>query len=161
MVQSANGLGLQALSGKDYCQVTIKFPSDTVSKWVRFLIVYLFFYFTSLTSTILWFSKSAFFLLLLKHWQMSHQLIFVHKPGLQLLQLWNARSKFSIYSDMKINVFCTIEKNTDSLSHYSKKERKHRLSLSLSLFTLLAFCSSSSNELLPYLFIYLPPIQIC
>lgn len=30
---SANGLGLQALSGRDYCQVTIKFPSDTVPKW--------------------------------------------------------------------------------------------------------------------------------
>ncbi|XP_058102984.1 sialyltransferase-like protein 2 isoform X2 [Magnolia sinica] len=30
---SANGLGLQALSGRDYCQVTIQFPSDTVPKW--------------------------------------------------------------------------------------------------------------------------------
>ncbi|KAL5795354.1 hypothetical protein ACOSQ2_000174 [Xanthoceras sorbifolium] len=30
---SANGLGLQAVSGKDYCHVTIKFPSDTVPKW--------------------------------------------------------------------------------------------------------------------------------
>ncbi|XP_021908919.1 sialyltransferase-like protein 2 [Carica papaya] len=29
----ANGLGLQAVSGRDYCQVTIKFPSDTVPKW--------------------------------------------------------------------------------------------------------------------------------
>ncbi|KAJ0051413.1 hypothetical protein Pint_01254 [Pistacia integerrima] len=33
MVQSANGLGLQAVSDKDYCHVTIKFPSDTVPKW--------------------------------------------------------------------------------------------------------------------------------
>lgn len=30
---SANGLGLKALTGKDYCQVTIEFPSDTVPKW--------------------------------------------------------------------------------------------------------------------------------
>lgn len=30
---SANGLGLQAVSGKDSCQVTITFPSDTVPKW--------------------------------------------------------------------------------------------------------------------------------
>ncbi|PKI36632.1 hypothetical protein CRG98_042974 [Punica granatum] len=30
---SANGLGLQASSGKDVCQVTINFPSNTVSKW--------------------------------------------------------------------------------------------------------------------------------
>ncbi|XP_077227167.1 sialyltransferase-like protein 2 isoform X2 [Tasmannia lanceolata] len=30
---SANGLGLQALSGRDYCEVTIQFPSDTVPKW--------------------------------------------------------------------------------------------------------------------------------
>ncbi|XP_040988247.1 sialyltransferase-like protein 2 [Juglans microcarpa x Juglans regia] len=29
----ANGLGLQAVSGKDYCQVSIYFPSDTVPKW--------------------------------------------------------------------------------------------------------------------------------
>ncbi|XP_068665904.1 sialyltransferase-like protein 4 [Aristolochia californica] len=29
----ANGLGLQALSGSNYCQITIQFPSDTVSKW--------------------------------------------------------------------------------------------------------------------------------
>lgn len=34
MVQSANGLGLEAVSGKDYCQVTINFPKDTVPKWV-------------------------------------------------------------------------------------------------------------------------------
>ncbi|CAN1175106.1 Sialyltransferase-like protein 2 [Linum perenne] len=33
VMQSANGLGLQALSGNDYCMVTIKFPSDTNSKW--------------------------------------------------------------------------------------------------------------------------------
>lgn len=30
---SSNGLGLQAARGRDYCQVTIKFPSDTVPKW--------------------------------------------------------------------------------------------------------------------------------
>ncbi|XP_043705679.1 sialyltransferase-like protein 2 isoform X2 [Telopea speciosissima] len=30
---SANGLGLQALDGKDYCQVTIQFPGDTIPKW--------------------------------------------------------------------------------------------------------------------------------
>ncbi|ONK74195.1 uncharacterized protein A4U43_C03F3780 [Asparagus officinalis] len=29
----ANGLGLQAISGRDYCQVTIQFPSDTKPKW--------------------------------------------------------------------------------------------------------------------------------
>lgn len=30
---SANGLGLESLSGKDYCEVTLRFPSDTVPKW--------------------------------------------------------------------------------------------------------------------------------
>ncbi|XP_042499946.1 sialyltransferase-like protein 2 isoform X1 [Macadamia integrifolia] len=30
---SANGLGLQALDGRDYCQVTIQFPDDTIPKW--------------------------------------------------------------------------------------------------------------------------------
>ncbi|XP_038686204.1 sialyltransferase-like protein 2 isoform X1 [Tripterygium wilfordii] len=30
---SANGLGLQAASGNDYCLVTISFPSGTASKW--------------------------------------------------------------------------------------------------------------------------------
>nr|DAD30448.1 TPA_asm: hypothetical protein HUJ06_009299 [Nelumbo nucifera] len=30
---SANGLGLHAVSGRDYCQVAIQFPSDTVPKW--------------------------------------------------------------------------------------------------------------------------------
>ncbi|KAK4768066.1 hypothetical protein SAY87_003207 [Trapa incisa] len=30
---SANGLGLQAAAGKDVCKVTLRFPSDTVSKW--------------------------------------------------------------------------------------------------------------------------------
>ncbi|KAI5683103.1 hypothetical protein M9H77_04331 [Catharanthus roseus] len=30
---SANGLGLEAHSGKDYCEVTLRFPSDTVPKW--------------------------------------------------------------------------------------------------------------------------------
>ncbi|XP_015582478.1 sialyltransferase-like protein 2 isoform X2 [Ricinus communis] len=29
----ANGLGLQAVPGSDYCQVTINFPSDTVPRW--------------------------------------------------------------------------------------------------------------------------------
>ncbi|PHU26025.1 hypothetical protein BC332_04357 [Capsicum chinense] len=31
--QSANGLGLQAASGRDYCDVIMKFPSETVPKW--------------------------------------------------------------------------------------------------------------------------------
>ncbi|KAL0415594.1 UNVERIFIED_CONTAM: Sialyltransferase-like protein 2 [Sesamum latifolium] len=30
---SANGLGLQAVSGRDSCEVSLKFPSDTVPKW--------------------------------------------------------------------------------------------------------------------------------
>lgn len=30
---AANGLGLQAIGGSDYCQVTIRFPGDTVPKW--------------------------------------------------------------------------------------------------------------------------------
>ncbi|WJX51048.1 Sialyltransferase-like protein 2 [Trifolium repens] len=30
---SANGLGLKAASGSDYCQTTISFPSDTIPKW--------------------------------------------------------------------------------------------------------------------------------
>ncbi|KAM7277144.1 hypothetical protein ACFE04_019010 [Oxalis oulophora] len=30
---AANGLGLQAVTGNDYCQVTINFPTTTVSKW--------------------------------------------------------------------------------------------------------------------------------
>ena len=34
MMQSSNGLGLQAARGGDYCQVTLKFPSDTIPKWV-------------------------------------------------------------------------------------------------------------------------------
>ncbi|XP_039135410.1 LOW QUALITY PROTEIN: sialyltransferase-like protein 2 [Dioscorea cayenensis subsp. rotundata] len=29
----ANGLGLQAETGSDYCRVTLRFPSDTVRKW--------------------------------------------------------------------------------------------------------------------------------
>lgn len=33
-LQSANGLGLRAVYGKDNCQVTMKFPDETVSKWV-------------------------------------------------------------------------------------------------------------------------------
>ncbi|RZB95367.1 sialyltransferase-like protein 2 isoform X3 [Glycine soja] len=32
---SANGLGLKATRGTDYCQTTINFPSDTIPKWVR------------------------------------------------------------------------------------------------------------------------------
>lgn len=35
-MQSANGLGLQAMNGRDYCQVTMTFPSETIPKWVRF-----------------------------------------------------------------------------------------------------------------------------
>jgi hypothetical protein len=34
-VQSANGLGLKAASGSDYCQTTISFPGDTIPKWVN------------------------------------------------------------------------------------------------------------------------------
>ncbi|KAK2434835.1 beta-1,6-galactosyltransferase GALT29A [Trifolium repens] len=30
---SANGLGLKAASGSDYCQTTTSFPSDTIPKW--------------------------------------------------------------------------------------------------------------------------------
>ncbi|KAK1358000.1 CMP-N-acetylneuraminate-beta-galactosamide-alpha-2,3-sialyltransferase 2 [Heracleum sosnowskyi] len=30
---ASNGLGLKAVSGKDYCEVTIKFPADTIPKW--------------------------------------------------------------------------------------------------------------------------------
>uniref|UniRef100_A0A5B7B2Q6 Sialyltransferase-like protein 2 n=1 Tax=Davidia involucrata TaxID=16924 RepID=A0A5B7B2Q6_DAVIN len=30
---SSNGLGLQALSGRDYCEVKLQFPSDTDAKW--------------------------------------------------------------------------------------------------------------------------------
>ncbi|XP_020215457.1 sialyltransferase-like protein 2 isoform X1 [Cajanus cajan] len=30
---SANGLGLKATKGTDYCQTTINFPSDTIPKW--------------------------------------------------------------------------------------------------------------------------------
>ncbi|KAK8604676.1 hypothetical protein V6N13_099607 [Hibiscus sabdariffa] len=30
---TANGLGLQAMSGTDYCQVTLTYPGDTDSKW--------------------------------------------------------------------------------------------------------------------------------
>ncbi|KAL1812627.1 hypothetical protein ACET3Z_022692 [Daucus carota] len=29
----ANGLGLEAVSGKDFCEVTIQFPADTIPKW--------------------------------------------------------------------------------------------------------------------------------
>jgi len=29
----ANGLGLQAIAGEDYCRVVIQYPSDTNSKW--------------------------------------------------------------------------------------------------------------------------------
>lgn len=33
-LQSANGLGMQAVSGRDQCEVSLKFPSDTIPKWV-------------------------------------------------------------------------------------------------------------------------------
>jgi hypothetical protein len=33
-MQDANGLGLEAVRGEDYCRVEIIYPSDTVSKWV-------------------------------------------------------------------------------------------------------------------------------
>ena len=33
-LQDANGLGLKAVTGEDYCRVVIQYPSDTVSKWV-------------------------------------------------------------------------------------------------------------------------------
>ncbi|XP_066398803.1 uncharacterized protein [Miscanthus floridulus] len=32
--EDANGLGLKAVTGDDYCRVVIQYPSDTVSKWV-------------------------------------------------------------------------------------------------------------------------------
>lgn len=41
-MQSANGLALQAVTGSDYCQVTINFPSDTIPKWVCSFFVHLF-----------------------------------------------------------------------------------------------------------------------
>ncbi|GAA0146551.1 transferase [Lithospermum erythrorhizon] len=31
---SANGLGLQATNGNDYCKVTVNFPSDTEKNWI-------------------------------------------------------------------------------------------------------------------------------
>jgi hypothetical protein len=31
--QDANGLGLKAIPGEDYCRVVIQYPSDTDSKW--------------------------------------------------------------------------------------------------------------------------------
>jgi len=34
-MQSANGLGLEATRGSDYCQTTINFPRDTIPKWVK------------------------------------------------------------------------------------------------------------------------------
>ncbi|XP_039784895.1 sialyltransferase-like protein 4 isoform X3 [Panicum virgatum] len=34
LFMDANGLGLKAVSGKDYCRVVIQYPSNTVSKWV-------------------------------------------------------------------------------------------------------------------------------
>ncbi|KAL1814555.1 hypothetical protein DCAR_0518713 [Daucus carota subsp. sativus] len=30
---ASNGLGLKAINGKDYCEVTIQFPADTIPKW--------------------------------------------------------------------------------------------------------------------------------
>lgn len=35
-MQSANGLGLQAIPGKDNCMVSLRFPQDTIPKWVGF-----------------------------------------------------------------------------------------------------------------------------
>ena len=43
LVQSANGLGLQVLSGEDYCKVTIKIPGDTIPKWVGFSLFFAIF----------------------------------------------------------------------------------------------------------------------
>lgn len=37
-LQSANGLGLRAERGSDDCEVSLKFSSDTVPKWVWFLV---------------------------------------------------------------------------------------------------------------------------
>ena len=34
VLQSANGLGLQAVGGEDYCLVTMRFPQETIPKWV-------------------------------------------------------------------------------------------------------------------------------
>lgn len=39
-VKKANGLGLQAETGSDYCRVTLRFPSDTVPKWVCLFIIF-------------------------------------------------------------------------------------------------------------------------
>ena len=33
-LQSANGLGLQAVRGRDDCEVSLQYPSETVPKWV-------------------------------------------------------------------------------------------------------------------------------
>jgi hypothetical protein len=33
-MQDVNGLGLEAVRGENYCRVEIRYPSDTVSKWV-------------------------------------------------------------------------------------------------------------------------------
>ena len=41
-MQSSNGLGLQAVSGRDLCDVTLQFPSNTNSKWVSVLFSSLF-----------------------------------------------------------------------------------------------------------------------
>lgn len=38
LFQSANGLGLRAEFETDNCHVTMKFPDDTVSKWVCLLL---------------------------------------------------------------------------------------------------------------------------
>lgn len=35
----SNGLGLKAVSGREYCQVILQFPSDTVPKWVCFSLI--------------------------------------------------------------------------------------------------------------------------
>ena len=43
LLQDANGLGLQAVAGDDYCRVVIRYPSDTVSKWVSSHVLCYFF----------------------------------------------------------------------------------------------------------------------
>ena len=43
LAQSANGLGLQAWSGEDYCKVTIKYSGDTIPKWVGFSLIFAIF----------------------------------------------------------------------------------------------------------------------
>lgn len=37
VLQSSNGLGLQAVGGENYCLITMRFPQDTIPKWVSSL----------------------------------------------------------------------------------------------------------------------------